>query len=522
MVSLPRIKSSSGDTRLYESLGALIKDFRLWRDMSQESLAASIGISVRALQNWEADRRCARIDNLHDLAEVTGVPMQVCVALNARQPLWYSLRKRRFAYSSIEEALYSSHELLKHYEQSDDRALTKYASITSDKHISMILARHCEIYGTENPLRKEVIKVARALLPDLNRIIFDSWGHYVGHTVCLPIKKSVYEQIKGKKTFEDYLTTGRLSDIVALQEGVFFFYSMFAASANIGYLNYISNVQYFSGIKPKTGYLLAAFVVPVEGKELFENMGMRVVEPCEPKHVDAAPLMYEIELDRLMKPRGPLAALQWLIKKQGRNIGPEKLQGKIGQRELPTISNRLPNNLKYLYKLSAGDIMPVADPLKAVVPLRAADPLPADDLLMIKKRLYFRQSVRKDRVNQDEQERVNVKRQNKLMMAACMNLKCSLYSKAAMGNIIYNGTHRTKEGTMVQRFRCKVCGKSFCSRSRSIFYGLRSPEEKVRQALHLLAKGMSMRGVGRTLGVKTDTIRCWHKAAVKQEDKIRL
>jgi transposase-like protein len=82
-----------------------------------------------------------------------------------------------------------------------------------------------------------------------------------------------------------------------------------------------------------------------------------------------------------------------------------------------------------------------------------------------------------------------------------------------MGNIVYNGTHRIKEEIIVKRFLCKACGKSFCSRSRSIFYGLRSPEEKIRQALNLLAKGMSMRGVGRTLGVKAATVRHWHKAS---------
>ena len=105
-----------------------------------------------------------------------------------------------------------------------------------------------------------------------------------------------------------YLTAALISDIVALHEGVFFFYSLFAASASIGYLNYISNVQHLAEIVPKTGYLLAAFVAQTEGTELFDNMGMRFVRPSEPKQA-ADPMMYEIELDKLMKPQGPLAAI---------------------------------------------------------------------------------------------------------------------------------------------------------------------------------------------------------------------
>ena len=224
-LSLQRNKISPFNVKLYQSFGSLIKEYRQMHTMTQQTLAESIGISVRELQNWEADRHPARIDNLHDFSEFTGIPMQACVALNAGQPVRYSLRKRLFAYSSIEEAQFSSHDVFRWHDQLEDWPLTKYEPITTDREIDAILSCHHDVYSTERPLRRDVIKAAIAVVPDLNRILFDCWGHYVGHQLCLPMTKDVYQQLKKQKTLEDYLTAESISDILALGEGVFFFYS---------------------------------------------------------------------------------------------------------------------------------------------------------------------------------------------------------------------------------------------------------------------------------------------------------
>jgi transcriptional regulator with XRE-family HTH domain len=311
MVSLPRQKMSPGDLRLYESLGAVIKDYRQWRELSQETFAESIRISVRELQRWEADRRRARIENLHDLSEVTGIPMQVCVALNADQPVWYALRERRFVYSSIEIAQFIkfvSDDLFK-CPQSDEGILIKNDRIATDKHINAILSCHHDIYGTERPLRRDALKTASMILPDLNRIAFDSWGHYMGHVVCLPIKTDVYQQLKQEKFFEDLLTTERMSDIVALHEGAFFYYSLFAASSSVAYPLIITNIPYLAKIEPKESYLVAGYSATMEGKEILNNLGMRTVRHTrnrEDIHAEAAPALCEIELDAMMRPLEPL------------------------------------------------------------------------------------------------------------------------------------------------------------------------------------------------------------------------
>lgn len=112
------------------------------------------------------------------------------------------------------------------------------------------------------------------------------------------------------------------------------------------------------------------------------------------------------------------------------------------------------------------------------------------------------------------------KRKYKFRNIACPNPKCSLYGKKAKGNIISNGTYPTKEGTTARRFVCKECGESFCNRAGTIFYDLRSPEEKVLMAIKLLVKGMPLRGVAEVLEVKLDTVRHWLKVAAEQSEKV--
>ena len=108
----------------------------------------------------------------------------------------------------------------------------------------------------------------------------------------------------------------------------------------------------------------------------------------------------------------------------------------------------------------------------------------------------------------------------KFKTEVCPNPKCLLYGKTGKGNIVSNGTYPTQEGTSARRFRCKQCGESFCNRVGTIFYDLRTPEEKVLLALKLLVKGMPLRGIGEVLEVKLDTVRRWLQLAAAQSEKV--
>jgi len=92
---------------------------------------------------------------------------------------------------------------------------------------------------------------------------------------------------------------------------------------------------------------------------------------------------------------------------------------------------------------------------------------------------------------------------------ACPNPKCRRYAKKGFGNVVSNGTYRTRSTGKARLFLCRTCGKAFSSRSGTAFFDLRSPRKKVLMGLRLLAEGLGLRGTSRVLEVKLDTIRRW-------------
>ncbi len=498
MISLPRQKNSPDDFKLYKSLGSLIKGYRQWRSMTQEELAESIGISVRELQKWEANLCRARIDNLHDLSEYTGIPMHACVAINAEQPIWYSLRKRRFAYSFFEEPQLSSLDLLKYREKPGDRILVKSEPITKDRHINMILKCHQDTYGTKTPLERDVIKRASLVLPDQNFIIFDSWGHYVGHLICLPIKANVYQELKTQNGLENYLTTEKICDIIALNEGVLFYYSQYAASLNVAYCMLKDSIQYLSKIEKKERFLIAS-CSPTNVREMNKNLGYRLVRKYSNMSGKMFPAIFEVELHLHLRAAGPREALG--IEQCNKKTGAKNLTRELKQEGLPAIPAQKQNSVK--------------QPAKKYSSRNKSE----DGSLTVDKYPFLSQPVFRVGDKQDDQKKVE-NQIDKSKTESCPNPQCAQNSKRQEDNIVSNGTYRRKDGTIGRRFICRQCGKSFCSRTESLLYKLRSPEERVLTALKLLAKGKSLRSVEKTLGVKRNTLRNWLELAAEQSDKI--
>jgi transposase-like protein len=101
----------------------------------------------------------------------------------------------------------------------------------------------------------------------------------------------------------------------------------------------------------------------------------------------------------------------------------------------------------------------------------------------------------------------------------CPNTACSLYAKTKQGNIVSNGTYSTKSGR-IRKFICRRCGNVFNDRTGTVFFDLRTPDDKVILALKLLLKGMSVRGIADVLGSKPDTILSWLQRAAEHSEEV--
>jgi transposase-like protein len=97
----------------------------------------------------------------------------------------------------------------------------------------------------------------------------------------------------------------------------------------------------------------------------------------------------------------------------------------------------------------------------------------------------------------------------KYLDITCPNAKCKQYGKKGLGNVVSNGTYRTKSTGKARLFLCRTCGKAFSSRTGTAFFDLRSPRKKVLMGLRLLAEGLGLRSTSRVLEIKLDTIRRW-------------
>jgi transposase-like protein len=97
----------------------------------------------------------------------------------------------------------------------------------------------------------------------------------------------------------------------------------------------------------------------------------------------------------------------------------------------------------------------------------------------------------------------------KYLDIVCPNPKCKHHGKKGLGNVVSNGTYRTRSTGKARLFLCRTCGKAFSSRTGTAFFDLRSPKKKVLKGLQMVAEGLGLRGTSRVLEIKLDTIRRW-------------
>ena len=103
---------------------------------------------------------------------------------------------------------------------------------------------------------------------------------------------------------------------------------------------------------------------------------------------------------------------------------------------------------------------------------------------------------------------------------ACPNANCSSYGVAGMGNVTGNGTSTNRSGGQVRKFVCSTCGTVFCSRTNTVFYGLRTSPDKIELAIDLSTKGLSVNKIAEIVKVCPATVRKWIGRAASHCEKV--
>ena len=95
---------------------------------------------------------------------------------------------------------------------------------------------------------------------------------------------------------------------------------------------------------------------------------------------------------------------------------------------------------------------------------------------------------------------------------SCPNRHCSLSGKAAAGRFIRYGFYKTKWGKR-RRYRCRTCGKTFCSTAGTPYHGLQHQRATFDEVAALSVEGLNKSAIARVKRIAWNTIHRWLERA---------
>jgi IS1 family transposase/transposase-like protein len=101
----------------------------------------------------------------------------------------------------------------------------------------------------------------------------------------------------------------------------------------------------------------------------------------------------------------------------------------------------------------------------------------------------------------------------------CPNPECFHYRRMRQGNVSAIATYLTQSGKR-RIFRCHTCETPFSETRETVFFDLRTSEDKVMMALKMLLVRVDLAGIGFVLGVTEATVLGWLRRAAHQADTI--
>ena len=101
----------------------------------------------------------------------------------------------------------------------------------------------------------------------------------------------------------------------------------------------------------------------------------------------------------------------------------------------------------------------------------------------------------------------------------CPNTQCAQCNRMNKGNVSAIATYMTQSGKR-RMFRCRACSTTFAETRDTVFFDLRTAEEKVMMALKMLLVRVDLAGISFVLGVTEETVLAWLARAAQHAEAI--
>lgn len=101
----------------------------------------------------------------------------------------------------------------------------------------------------------------------------------------------------------------------------------------------------------------------------------------------------------------------------------------------------------------------------------------------------------------------------------CPNTTCCQYGQKHQGNIRCLASYMTQSGKR-RIFECTTCGEQFSETRETVFFDVRTPEEKVMMALKMILGRVSLSDISFVLGMKAGTVLAWLARAAHKAEEI--
>jgi hypothetical protein len=236
-------------------------------------LAAKLDVDVRTVIRWEKNESLVKQEKEKDFVENLGIPHQVIRNLNTEKPIpiYFDFFRRVYSFSFLSQKVLSTSEFIKDLEINTDRI----HQISSEKDIEFITYIQ-KLNNNNRPLKAELILKAAQILPELNLVLYSHSGFCAGHVTILPLKYSTYQKIRNQEMPEGNLDMNDLTFDFTTSPRVFYYYSMYADSADNSYYLLNRIMWHFKKNKYKD-YIFAGITYRKLKIELFKELGLKVI-----------------------------------------------------------------------------------------------------------------------------------------------------------------------------------------------------------------------------------------------------